>query len=156
MLETEPDCPGCRLAFSAEKIARYFGNTNTPVVTSNACVSGVCAQIAAIRLLLGGKYRYAVVIGCDVLSRFIISGFQSFKALSPEPCRPFDKERKGLNLGEAAGTMILENIGGTNVYGNGSLWEFAACSNHNDANHISGPPAPAKEHSAYLRTFWKR
>lgn len=139
MLETEPDCPGCRLAFSAEKIARYFGNTNTSVVTSNACVSGVCAQIAAIRLLLGEKYRYAVVIGCDVLSRFIISGFQSFKALSPEPCRPFDKERKGLNLGEAAGTMILENIGGTNVYGNGSLWEFAACSNHNDANHISGP-----------------
>ncbi|MDE7115259.1 MAG: beta-ketoacyl synthase [Muribaculaceae bacterium] len=139
MLGTDADYPGCRLAVSAEKIAGYFGNTNTPVVTSNACVSGVCAQIAAIRLLLGGKYRYAVVIGCDVLSRFIISGFQSFKALSPEPCRPFDIDRTGLNLGEAAGTMILENIGRTEFPGNGCLWEFAACSNHNDANHISGP-----------------
>lgn len=139
MLEEDIDDPRCYLAESAKKIAEYFGNRNTPIVASNACISGVCAQIAAVMALLSGKYRYAVVIGCDLLSRFIISGFQSFKALSPEPCKPFDKDRIGLNLGEAAGTIILEREKVEGKRGKGDYWEFIGCSNHNDANHISGP-----------------
>ena len=66
-LENSLEDTRCILASSANKIARYFGNNNTPIVVSNACISGVCAQIAAIRELLSGRYRYAVVIGCDVL-----------------------------------------------------------------------------------------
>ncbi len=139
MLEEDIDDPRCYLAESAKKIAEYFGNRNTPIVASNACISGVCAQIAAVRALSSGKYRYAVVIGCDLLSRFIISGFQSFKALSPDPCKPFDKDRIGLNLGEGAGTIILEREKVEGKRGKGDCWEFIACSNHNDANHISGP-----------------
>lgn len=125
------------LATSAEKIAEYFGNSNCPVVVSNACISGVCAQISGVRALLTGRYKYAVIIGCDILSRFIISGFQSFKALSQEPCKPFDKERVGLNLGEAAATMILEAR--TNEAASADEWVYAGSSIHNDANHISGP-----------------
>lgn len=49
----------------------------------------------------------SIVCGCDTPRQFILSGFQSLKALSPEPCRPFDMERMGLNLGEAAATLIL-------------------------------------------------
>lgn len=124
----------CYIAESAEKIATHFGNTNTPVVASNACISGVCAQIAAVRALLSGKYTHAVVIGSDVLSKFIVSGFQSFKALSPEQCKPYDKDRVGLNLGEAVGTIIL-----TTESDDSEGWHYMACSNHNDANHISGP-----------------
>lgn len=122
-------------SYSARKIAEYFGNNNTPEVISNACISGVCAQIEAVRALLSGRYRYAVVIGADVLSKFIISGFQSFKALSVEPCKPFDNARTGLNLGEAAGTIILERTSDTST----ESWRYTASSNHNDANHISGP-----------------
>lgn len=125
----------CYLSGSAERIAAHFGNANKPVVVSNACVSGVCAQIAAVRELLSGRYRRAVVIGCDLLSRFIVSGFQSFKALSPDNCRPYDKDRTGLNLGEAAGTIILES----RDTADSDTWIYAASSNHNDANHISGP-----------------
>lgn len=139
LLEDDIEDSRCYLAQSAKKIAAYFGNRNTPIVASNACISGVCAQIAAVRALSTEKYRYAVVIGCDLLSRFIISGFQSFKALSPDPCKPFDKERIGLNLGEAVGTIILERGKGKGKRGKGDYWEFIACSNHNDANHISGP-----------------
>ena len=91
----------------AELIAGFFGNPNAPVVVSNACISGAAAQIVAHRALASEKYDYAVVVGVDFLSKFIISGFQSFKALSPELCRPFDKNRCGLNLGEAAATMIM-------------------------------------------------
>lgn len=120
------------LGSSALKIAGFFGNKNLPIVVSNACISGVVAQIAAKRLLDTGACRYAIVAGCDVQSRFIISGFQSFKALSGSPCRPFDKDRSGLNLGEAAATIIYskENVG---------EWRLNCGCIRNDANHISGP-----------------
>ncbi len=124
----------CYIGDSATRISHHFGNPNMPIVASNACISGVCAQIAAARALLQRRYSCAIVIGCDILSRFIISGFQSFKALSPYACRPYDKDRIGLNLGEAAGTLIL-----TNEDSRESSWEYAGSSIHNDANHISGP-----------------
>lgn len=121
----------------AQKIARHFGNPNPPVVVSNACTSGVCAQITAQRLLEAGLYQTAVVIGCDIQSRFIVSGFQSFKALSPEPCLPFSPDRKGLNLGEAAATIIYsrEPLAGNRE----PLWTLEAGSIHNDATHLSAP-----------------
>ena len=131
---SEPDS-NCYLAESALKIASYFNNPNTPIVVSNACISGVCAQISAIRLLLSQKYKTAVVIGCDVLSKFIISGFQSFKALSDNLCKPYDQNRQGLNLGEASATIILQR----NQNPESDNWYYLNSSIHNDANHISGP-----------------
>ncbi|MBR6167223.1 MAG: beta-ketoacyl synthase [Paludibacteraceae bacterium] len=119
----------------AQEIAAHFGNPNPPIVVSNACTSGVCAQITAMRLLETGLYQHAVVIGCDIQTRFIVSGFQSFKALSPEPCLPFHPERKGLNLGEAAAT-ILYTVHPTPYT---PLWTLETGSIHNDANHISAP-----------------
>ena len=116
----------------AQTIARHFGNPNRPIVVSNACTSGVCAQITAKRLLDAGLYRHALVVGCDIQSQFIVSGFQAFKALSPEPCLPFSPNRKGLNLGEAAATMVL-----TTEPRDG--WCLETGSIHNDANHISAP-----------------
>lgn len=134
-LEKNPADPSAYLAKSATLIAEFFGNKNTPIVVSNACISGVCAQITAVRMLLGGKYKFAVVIGCDVVSKFIVSGFQSFKALSMEKCKPYDINRCGLNLGEAVGTIILKSDSNA-TDGN---WHYMASSIHNDANHISGP-----------------
>lgn len=116
----------------AQQIAAHFHNPNPPIVVSNACTSGVCAQITAMRLLESGLYRHAVVVGCDLQSRFIVSGFQAFKALSPEPCTPFDPNRKGLNLGEAAATIIYTTEPTES-------WRLVAGSIHNDANHISAP-----------------
>lgn len=119
---------------SARLIAAYFGNPNEPVVVSNACISGVLAQIVAKRWLETGEYDRVVVTGADVLSRFVVSGFQSFKALSPELCRPFDADRCGLNLGEGAATLVLER----KEDADGKVWLEAGAVT-NDANHISGP-----------------
>ena len=116
----------------AQTIARHFGNPNQPIVVSNACTSGVCAQITAMRLLESKQYTHAVVIGCDIQTRFIVSGFQAFKALSPEPCLPFSSDRKGLNLGEAAATIIYSSEPHEG-------WRLEAGSIHNDANHLSAP-----------------
>lgn len=119
---------------SAQLIGSFFGNPNDVLVVSNACISGVAAQLYAIDCMLQRGYEYAVVVGADVLSKFVVSGFQSFKALSNEQCKPFDANRRGLNLGEAAATLIYRRgtpSTGQIVYRGGG--------NRNDANHISGP-----------------
>ena len=94
-------------AHAAKRIAEELGVVTNPIVVCNACISGVAAIILAQRLLEHRDYDYAIVCGADVLSEFTVSGFQSLKAVSEEPCRPFDIERLGLNLGEAAATMIF-------------------------------------------------
>ena len=121
----------------AQAIARHFGNPNPPIVVSNACTSGVCAQITAMRLLETGVYQHAVVVGCDLQSRFIVSGFQAFKALSPEPCLPFSPERQGLNLGEAVATIVYSRQ--PSAVSGQPIWTLEAGAIHNDANHISAP-----------------
>lgn len=153
-LADDPMDERCYIAGSAMRVAQFFGNPNEPIVASNACISGVCAQIAAVCQLLAGRYRTAVVTGCDTLSRFIISGFQSFKALSTSPCRPYDCDRTGLNLGEAAGTIILRTGGEADV--DAGLWQFRACSIHNDANHISGPSRTGEGSYRVLRDILDR
>lgn len=135
VVEEDPNSPAYYLGETAQRISRHFGNPNTPIVVSNACISGVDAQITATRLIASGAFKTSVVIGADVLSKFIISGFQSFKALSPERCRPFDADRKGLNLGEAASAMVLT----AKYHPQKDDWVYLGGSVHNDANHISGP-----------------
>jgi 3-oxoacyl-[acyl-carrier-protein] synthase-1 len=122
---------------SAELIAGFFGNPNTPWVISNACISGACALIAAQRALEAEECDCAVVTGADMLSRFVLSGFQSFKALSQEFCRPFDANRAGLNLGETAATIVLTRQTDDTLRGDEAILTAGAV--RNDANHISGP-----------------
>lgn len=121
-------------AHTAQLVARYFQNLNMPITVSNACISGLCAQIEAFRCLKSGQYDTAVVVGADVLSPFIVAGFQSLKALSDEQCRPFSANRRGLNLGEAAAAVVYQ-VAEDNVEG----WQMLAGAVRNDANHISGP-----------------
>ena len=126
------------LGTSAEIIRRHFGNPNHAVVVSNACISGLSAQIVAMRSIEVGLCDTAIVIGCDVQSEFIISGFQCLHALSPDECRPFDKDRCGLNLGEAAATIVYANSQFP-ILNSQFRWQAANGVMCNDANHISGP-----------------
>ena len=111
-------------------------------MVSNACISGLSAQLMALRLLEGGYCDTAIVCGADVLSRFIVSGFGSLKALSPVECRPFDIERCGLNLGEAAATIIYRSssyVGFGNEDEDEAMWVCAGGAVRNDAHHVSAP-----------------
>lgn len=137
LLETDPGNESVLLTCAAQHIADAFGMTAHPLVVSNACISGVSAQVTAMRLLQAGLYDTVVIAGSDVQGRFIISGFQSFKALSPEPCRPFDAERQGLNAGEAVAVMVLQNMPEEEI--NDGDWVLVQGAIRNDANHISGP-----------------
>lgn len=123
------------LGETASDIARQLGIPTLPIVVCNACISGLSALILASRLLEMGRYDYAIVCGADTPGRFIISGFQSLKALSFSPCRPFDMERFGLNLGEAAATIVL----GKEARQKEANWQLTQGFVKNDAYHISAP-----------------
>ncbi len=121
---------------TAEILQDYFRLVHTPVVISNACISGVLAAITATRLIRSGKYDHVIVCGADIVTEFVLSGFNSFHSLCEGPCKPFDKDRNGLSLGEAAGTIIFsadEKLSPNDKIIGG--YGFSA----NDANHISGP-----------------
>jgi 3-oxoacyl-[acyl-carrier-protein] synthase I len=120
---------------SAQIISDFFKNPSSPLVVSNACISGVSAILLAKFLIGSGKYSTVVVTGADIVSKFTLSGFSSFKALSASFCKPFDAGRDGLNLGEGAGTLILSG----RMPDKGPVIAFEAGCTSNDANHISGP-----------------
>lgn len=130
------------LFHTAKKVAAYFGYSADPIVVSNACISGLLAILTAKRLILSGRYDHAVVTGADVVTQFVLSGFQSFQAVSSEPCRPFDAERKGVTLGEGAGTVILTC---KEEYVPEHAIRVGAGAVSNDANHISGPSRTGAE-----------
>jgi 3-oxoacyl-[acyl-carrier-protein] synthase-1 len=123
------------LGEAAKTIAAYFGNPNQPMVVSNACISGVCAQIEAERLLKAGVYDAVIVCGGDILSPFIVSGFQSLMALTDTPCRPFDEDRTGINLGDAVATIIYKGV----TERREGVWTVAKGAIRNDGYHISSP-----------------
>lgn len=124
------------LAASAAHIARALGVQAAPVVVSNACISGVAALVQGMRMIRDGAFRHVIVVGAELQSRFIVTGFQALKALSQEPCRPFDAARDGLNLGEAAAAMVLTAL---DTPEESAGWELLSGAIRNDANHISGP-----------------
>lgn len=126
------------LASTAQRIAAFFGNRACPIAVSNACVSGMSAQLLAGSLLATRAYDYAVVIGADEVTRFTVSGFQSLKAVSAEPCRPFDEDRTGLNFGEAAACVVY---GYTEAPS--GRWMLVDGQTRNDAYHLSSPSRQA-------------
>lgn len=109
---------------------------HTPIIVSNACISGVASINLAAQYISNGYYKRAVVIGIDALSDFVAFGFQCLHAHSQMFCKPYSADRSGVNLGEAAAAVYLsQNPKEHTAY-------TALCSpgfTTNDANHISGP-----------------
>ena len=141
-LDTDPHTSPEHISLpgSAAVLARHFDFVHTPIVVSNACISGLLGMITGMRLLRTGLFENAVVTGADVITKFILSGFGSFQALSAGPCKPFDRDRDGINLGEGAATVILTTNPG---YKHTLRLRGGAVSN--DANHISGPSRTGRE-----------
>ncbi len=125
------------LSNMAGKIASFFGSEIEPLVISNACISGVNAIITASRLIERGKYKHAIVVGADLLSHFVITGFQAFHSVSPIRCKPYDINRDGLSLGEAVGVIILTSEKEFCREFDPIVVEGGAVTN--DANHLSAP-----------------
>lgn len=123
--------PDAYLFSLAQKINKYFGFVNEPLVISNACVSGIMAVSVAKRLVSVGKYDRVYIVAGDEVSEFVLSGFKSFQAVSSQPCKPYSANRDGITLGEAAAAALVSAEEG--------FYQIAGDGNINDANHISGP-----------------
>ncbi|RRJ90599.1 beta-ketoacyl synthase [Paenimyroides tangerinum] len=127
------DLQSAFLSQLAKKIANYFQFQTEPIIVSNACVSGVMALSVAKRMLQMQVFENAYVVAVDEVTEFVVSGFNSFQAMSDEPCKPYDASRKGVNLGEAAAVVFVD------TKPENALVEIIGDANINDANHISGP-----------------
>ncbi|RNA61285.1 beta-ketoacyl synthase [Chryseobacterium nematophagum] len=137
LLKNQSTLPeGVYLSNLAQKIAIFFGFKTKPIVVSNACVSGVIAISVAKNMIQGGRYKDAFVIAGDEVSEFVISGFNSFQAIGIEPCKPYDKNRNGINIGEGAAAMYITSELNENEI---ISFKILGDSSINDANHISGP-----------------
>lgn len=91
------------------EIASTLGNFSELTTISTACSSSANAIMLGARLIKSGRVKRALVGGTDALSRFTINGFNSLMILDSGWCKPFDKNRKGLNLGEGAAYLVLES-----------------------------------------------
>ncbi len=143
LLKNQSELPeAVYLSKLAQKTADFFGFKTKPIIVSNACVSGVMAIAVAKNMIQAGKYKDAFIIAADELSEFVISGFNSFQAIGSGPCKPYDKNRDGINIGEAAAAVYMtgshydeDRISQNEKFRFRVLGDSAI----NDANHISGP-----------------
>ncbi len=134
--QTEFDEERAYLGALGNKIKIHFGFKDEAIVLSNACVSGILAVATAKRLIRQNRYDHIYVAGGDLVTQFILSGFNSFQALSEEPCRPYCKTRTGINIGEVAASVLVTKDQSLLIDESVVVLGEASC---NDANHISGP-----------------
>jgi 3-oxoacyl-(acyl-carrier-protein) synthase len=123
----------------AEAVAARLGTDGPALVVVNACSSGTDAIGAAMSWLNAGLCDIAVAGGADELNRIPLAGFKALSVASDEPCAPFDANRKGLNLGEGAGVLVLETAASAARRGVKSMLRVCGYGSSSDAYHLTAP-----------------
>lgn len=139
------DAAGHDCADSTRRIAAYCNITGFSTTISTACSSAANAIMFGANLIRMGIADRVVAGGTDALCRFTLNGFKSLMILDPQPCRPFDASRAGLNLGEGAGYIVLQREDTLTRKPYGYLSGFA---NANDAYHQTA--SSPEGHGAYF------
>ncbi|MCK5844085.1 MAG: hypothetical protein KAG97_05210 [Victivallales bacterium] len=128
--------PLCPLSEFLRKTLEFFGIPDGTVVSA-ACASSNIAVQRAAEMLLADRCKRPAVIGVDIVSKFVFSGFSALQALSPtNSVRPFDAGRNGLLLGEACAAALFEENDANSA---GALATVAGWGASSDANHVTGP-----------------
>jgi 3-oxoacyl-[acyl-carrier-protein] synthase II len=128
------------LPFShAETLASRLrlGGPRETLVT--ACSSGAASLAVAAELIADGVVDVALAGGADAITRICFMGFNALKLLDPGPCRPFDRERKGMSIGEGAAFLVLEDGGRARARGARGYAELAGAAMTTDAFHVTAP-----------------
>ena len=120
---------------STEHIADYLGIKDYLGTISTACSSAANAIMMGARLIKAGRVDRMLVGGTDCLSKFTLNGFNTLMILDSEHSRPFDDTRKGLNLGEGAGFIVLESEESVRESNKTPLAIISGYGNANDAHH---------------------
>lgn len=120
-------------------IAREFKMSGYNFMFPTACASGNYAIGYAYDLIKSGQLRLAVAGGSDALSRIAFTGFNRLYAMAPDKCQPFDKNRKGMMLGEGAGVLVLESVEHAQQRGAKIYAEVLGYGLSCDARHMTHP-----------------
>jgi 3-oxoacyl-[acyl-carrier-protein] synthase II len=129
-------------------IASVFGFEGLRSCVVAACASSTIALGQAADAIRSGRLDAALAGGTDALARLTFSGFNSLKLMDPEPCRPFDRGRAGMNIGEGAAILVLEEMSrakarGAAIYGELAGYSFACEAFHPTAPEPDGKPVTA-------------
>ena len=116
-----------------------FGISAPCQVIANACASGTNAIGHAFECVRSGRYQRLLAGGYDALSELVFVGFDSLRASTPEKCRPFDRDRTGMVLGEGAAVLALENLDAARVRGARVLAEIIGYGISTDNFHMTQP-----------------
>lgn len=128
-------------------IMKEFGLRGDTISFSNACASGTNAIGHGYRRIQYGEYDIALCGGYDTMSEFTFAGFNTLMAVSPTLCRPFDKNRDGLVLGEGAAIVMLEELQHALDRSAVIYAEVAGYGESADAHHMTGPDPSGKQAS---------
>ena len=133
-------------------IARRLGLAAEGVNINAACASSTIAVAKAASLIRSGRAGSVLVCCIDVITDFVFSGFSALQALSPQPCRPFDRNRNGLTLGEGAAALQFMSAERAAAQQRRSLATVVGWGMSNDATHVT---APARDGSGLIRAIDK-
>lgn len=121
--------------FHAEFISNYFGCNEFCTTINTACSSSANSIILGARMIRNQKFKKVIAGGTDAFCKYTFNGFNSLLLIDKEPCRPFDKNRKGINLGEGAAYLVLESEESLMGSGKTPICQLSGYSNTNDAYH---------------------
>lgn len=139
VLNKSGDASRSALGFLLSKAAELTGARGAGLVVSAACTSSAAAAARAAAMIRNGHADCVLVAACDSVTEFIYSGFSSLMALDKVPARPFDKNRAGLSVGEAAAYALLMSSDRAAREQRPILGELAGWGLSDDANHMTGP-----------------
>jgi 3-oxoacyl-[acyl-carrier-protein] synthase II len=126
-------------SYTTDRVAERFGFSGPKFTITTACSSSATAIGYGADLIRSGKSKAVLCGGSEGLSELTFGGFSSLKAMDPSPCRPFDRKRAGMSLGEGAGILSLEDFGEAEKRGAKILAEFRGYGIGGEAYHITAP-----------------
>ncbi len=122
-----------------DRVAQFLGAEGIKSTVTTACSSSALSMGYAADAIRGGLADIVFTGGSDVLARLTYGGFNSLRSVDPDPCRPFDRNRRGLSIGEAAGILVFEEEERARRRGAAILAEFRGYGVTSDAYHMTAP-----------------
>lgn len=126
-------------SFTTSRIAERFGFSGPKATITTACSSSATSIGYGADLIRKGEVKAIVCGGSDALCELTYGGFNSLRAMDPSPCKPFDRKRAGMSLGEGAAILVLESLEGAEKRGARVYAEFLGYGIGGEAHHITAP-----------------
>lgn len=142
-------------SYTTDRVAERFGFSGPKFTVTTACSSSATAIGYGADLIRSDQSKAILCGGSDAMSELTFGGFNSLKAMDPSPCKPFDRKRAGMSLGEGAGILILEDLDeavkrGANIYA-----EFLGYGIGGEAYHITAPEPTGMREARMMREALK-